>query len=53
MLNITFIKKLLLFSILLFLTGCTATMQYIAVLDKDGNVLKNSPVGSERVRLDY
>ncbi len=44
MINITFIKKLLLFSILLFLTGCTATMQYTAVLDKDGNVLKNSPV---------
>ncbi len=45
MLNMIVIKKLCLFSVLLYLiSGCTATMQYTAVLDIDGKVLKNPPV---------
>ena len=41
MFNMTIIKKLWLLSIVLFLTACTATMQYTAVLDEDGKILKN------------
>ena len=39
------IKKLCLFSVLLFLiSGCHVTMQYTAVLDKDGKIIKDPSV---------
>lgn len=41
MINMIVIKKLWPFLVLLFFVGCTATMQYTAVLDEDRNILKN------------